>query len=421
MDRFTDTPVIDTPAIDAKIVASRPVFFFDLTTVQSQTATSLLANPERLNIICEQNCATLQSSDVTVFTQTGFYLIINSVSGDEAFDLARRINLALLKLFFGTNNLTPAQMVPVFRIAAPEEIQKLRDTPPCPAPAKTTQATIARQAAERWSSEPPDPGKRFSQLAITGKSPAERITLNFVPIYDIHRGTPALYICTPTGRQGRNEIHGRNAFRKVSIVETPHLDEAVLRYATAFSDRLMQTGSVAAVCVPVSAETLCWSRGRHVFLSALNDVDLDMNPQIIPVIEDISPGTPPNRLADMIAVLRPYARRIAVTLPDSEIALERSGIIGASGFALSLPPRATAQSADRLGAWLNRICKAQNAFSCITGVNNEDALDALRDRGIRFASGTALAPKAVNADAAIELARCLSRANATPPPPGNDE
>lgn len=422
MDRVRDTPMIsEQPAIDAKTVETRPVYFYDLTAVQSQTATSLLANPERLSIICEQNFATLQSSDITIFTKTGFYLIINSVSGDEAFELARRINLALLKLFFGTNDLTPEQMVPVFRIAAPEEVQNLHNASPHHGAMTDKRNAGPAQSNERWIIEPPNPGKRFSQLGITGKSPAEHVALNFVPVYDIHRGTPALYICTPTARRGRSEILGRAAFRELSIIETPYLDEAVLRYAAAFSDRLMQTGSVSAVCVPVSAETLSWSRGRRVYLSALRDVDLGLNPQIIPVIEDISPGTPPNRLADMIAVLRPYARRIAIVLPDSEIALDRSGIIGASGFSLPLPPRAQAQSADRLGVWLNRVCKAQHAFSCVTGVNNEDVLDALRDRGVRFASGSALAPKTVSADAAITLARTLSCANAIPPDPVNDE
>lgn len=422
MDRSSDTSIIiDRPAIDAQTVNARPVFFYDLTAVQSQMATSLLTNPERLSIICEQNFATLQSSDVTVFTQTGFYLIINSVSGDEALDLANRINLALLKLFFGTNNLTPEQMVPVFRIAAPEEVQRLRDMQASPLSANATQATGTHHVPERWINGPSDPGKRFSQLAITGKNTAERITLNFVPVYDIHHGRPALYICTPTGRHGSKEIHGRSVFRKLSVVETPYLDEAMLRYAAAFSDRLMQTGSVCAVCVPVSAETLSWSRSRRVYLSALDEVDLDMNPQIIPVIDDISPGTPLNRLADMIAMLRPYAQRIAIALPNSEIALDSSGIIGASGISLPLPPRTQAQSADRLGAWLSRACKAQNAFSCITGVNDEDVLDALRDCGIRFASGSALTPMAVSADAAIELARSLSRANPVPPPPVNDE
>ncbi|HET7336244.1 MAG TPA: hypothetical protein VFI93_14105, partial [Rhizomicrobium sp.] len=131
MDRVRDAPMtLDQPAIDAKTVETRPVFFYNLTDVQNQMASSLLANPDHLKIICEQNYATLQSSDVTIFTQTGFYLIINSVSGDEAFELARRINLALLKLFFGTNNLTPEQMVPVFRIAAPEEVQILRNVSP---------------------------------------------------------------------------------------------------------------------------------------------------------------------------------------------------------------------------------------------------------------------------------------------------
>lgn len=422
MDRVRDAPMtLDQPAIDAKTVETRPVFFYNLTDVQNQMASSLLANPDHLKIICEQNYATLQSSDVTIFTQTGFYLIINSVSGDEAFELARRINLALLKLFFGTNNLTPEQMVPVFRIAAPEEVQILRNVSPYPSITTGKRNANPLPSNERWIIEPPNPGKRFSQLGITGKCPAEHVALNFVPVYDILRGTPALYICTPTSHRGRGEILGRAAFRELSIIEAPYLDEAVLRYAAAFSDRLMQTGSVSAVCVPVSAETLSWSRGRRVYLSALRDVDLGLNPQIIPLIEDISPGTPPNRLADMISVLRPYARRIAIVLPDSEIALDRSGIIGASGFSLPLPPRANMQLADRLGAWLSRNCKAQNAFSCVTGVNSEDVLDALRDQGVRFASGSALAPKTVSADAAITLARTLSCANTIAPDPVNDE
>src|ERR1041385_6655399 len=118
----TQTRRIDG-AVEAGQFAGYPVFYFDLAPVLCRSESGFSRDPDRLQALCRHGLASLGGSDLTLFDSNGFYLIVGSCSGAQAEALANRVNVALLKLFFGTESLMPDQMLTMFRIAGPSEFK----------------------------------------------------------------------------------------------------------------------------------------------------------------------------------------------------------------------------------------------------------------------------------------------------------
>jgi hypothetical protein len=281
------------------------------------------------------------------------------------------------------------------------------------AAAHAAPATAETNAEDRRDeADAADHRARFAAIGEDGFDSRTRVSLCFVPAYDLRRQVPSLFLCQAIAVRESHVVYGHRAFGDIEAEQMPYLDAAVLHYAIRFSARLLETGNLIAVTAPVSVETLGWSRGREIYRTALKSAGVLDHPHIIPTLDDVPPGATAGRLAEMIRGLRPYARRIAVMLPDSNVALERSGALGAAGYILPLPRRSEAQAAARAAQWLSRLCGAQNAFSCLLDLNSEEALEAAKGAAIRFGAGSALAPRALIGDSALEYARLLSR---TPP------
>ena len=123
-----------------------------------------------------------------------------------------------------------------------------------------------------------------------------------------------------------------------------------------------------------------------MYQGALRAAGVADNPFVIVKIEDVPPGTPASRLGEIVATVRPFVKRVFVRLPDTEIALTQGGYIGAAGFCVALPPKATPPTIVRVAAWLARVCTGQHAISGVEGAHGEHAMPLLRAAGIRFAS-----------------------------------
>jgi hypothetical protein len=396
-------------AFDYGLVTRQPVFFFDLAPVLENSQPSFARNPERLRNICEHSLGNLADEDLTLFTDTGFYVIFSSCDVDEAAIHANRINVSLLKVLFGTDSLTAHQLVPMFRAATMEE---LKGTGEAGTNIVTRAAAIVdrkqtTEAEAQYSFDGvcEDEEEQLHLLATRGVYPRDEVRLSFSPVYDIKRGVPAIFFCRPLAKRDGKPVFGYRAFRNLSPLEQAHIDQAILRYATSYAVRLQQMGSPIIVGVPVSAESLNWSRGRQIYLNALRQTGIANNPQLIPLLDGFSPGTPSNRIADLTSILRPFTRRVAVYLPNCDTAVERSGVIGASGYALHVSTKSDPATMHRAAFWLARLCLTQGAFSCLTGVHSQAALDAARSAGLKFAAGSALAPRALTEGASLEFAR----------------
>jgi hypothetical protein len=193
-------------------------------------------------------------------------------------------------------------------------------------------------------------------------------------------------MCGAVGKRGGQTVFGASVFRDCDPKDRPALDAAILEYGLEFARQIVPTKFAAAICAGVSFETLAWSRGRQLYLQALRTAGMAGNPFLIIKIEDVPIGTTSARLAELVAMVRPFVRRVFVQLPDCEIGLMQSGHIGAAGLCITLPSSASPPIIVRLANQLSRAAMVQQALSCVDGMEGSQAIPLLRAAGIRFAA-----------------------------------
>ncbi len=376
-----------------------PIYFFDLEPVLAHTRSALVRDAERLRAVCEQHLGALGASEVMMFSGSGFYLVVQSCLGTAALGLANRINLALLKLFFGTDSLVPARLRTMFQRVMPTAATKARQRP----------QQLAAEPENEFDdpdtdSEVPDmtPEKRaaFVHLAAQGRLQEQNVELSFVPVHDLRRRRVTTFFCSPVSRaENSPRVYGYGAFEGMSRHDWPFVDRAILAYAIKFARRLASSGIVAAIGTSVNFETLAWSKGRKMYCQALRAVGVSEFPFLILKIEDVPAGILPGRLSDIVSAVHPLVKRVFVHLPDCETPTHQCGHLGTTGLVLSLPPKPSPIVAMGRAKWLVRACEAQNALSCIDRIDSDATLELVRLAGVRFGVGHVFGAQEFHGDA----------------------
>ncbi|HTW34330.1 MAG TPA: hypothetical protein VMD53_06920 [Rhizomicrobium sp.] len=247
---------------------------------------------------------------------------------------------------------------------------------------------------------PPEDRDAFAQLATQGRLPGQNVELHFVPIHDLKRHRVTTFFCTPVFCvQDAPIIYGYRAFQNVGVRELPYIDRAILAHAVKFARRLAASGTVAAIGTCVHFETLAWSKGRDIYQHALRAAGVADYPFLILNVEEVPDGVASGRLADVIAAVRPYVRRVFLRLPNTETSVLHCGHLGISGLTMSLPPRASRVVAMGTAKWLLRECEAQGAHSCVDGIDSEASRELMVLAGVHFGAGTALGAHDFRGDA----------------------
>jgi hypothetical protein len=239
-------------------------------------------------------------------------------------------------------------------------------------------------------------------LARDGVYLEQGVELTFFPVHDLRRRAVSTLFCAPAFA---GAIFGHQAFQQLKQAELPFIDRAILTHSLNFARRLGEAGIMMAVGVPVSFETLAWSKGRQIYQWALRSAHVADQPQLILKIEDIPPGTPADRIAQVVSSLRPFCKHIFVHLPNDHIELGMTGRMGASGLVLSLQRRAALPEILADSRYLSRVAVAQGAMSCIDHVESDEALHVVRSAGIRFAAGNVFGGQTIAGTAALDEVR----------------
>src|ERR1700719_5419663 len=74
--------------IDLARFLKLPVFFFDLDPFLERSGSLLSRDRDRLRSLCERQLEAISAGDTIVHAATGFYLIVQSATGDEATSIA---------------------------------------------------------------------------------------------------------------------------------------------------------------------------------------------------------------------------------------------------------------------------------------------------------------------------------------------
>jgi hypothetical protein len=369
MSSGAQTMAIDgRPAIDPHCAA----YYFDLAPVLERCE-GMRRNPERMRLMCRNHIRLLAPAELMIPRDGGFYLVMQTRNGAAADALAKEISTALLELFFGTDCF--AGIASLFRAVSHGEM---------------VEAGVGVTARPAIHPVADDAGASLSSIPLRPMGHlASELKFGFLPMVNMQKEVPSIFLCGVVVRREGRLAFGPEALKGCDPKARPWVDIAALEYSLAFARQIVPTKFAAAICTSVSFETLAWSRGRQVYQNALRAADVADNPFVIVKIDDVPTGTPVSRLAEIVATVRPFVKRVFVRLPDSDIALTQGGYIGATGLCMALPPKASPPAIVRAATWLNRACAVQNAISCIEGADDEHAMPLLRAAGIRFVAGRA--------------------------------
>ena len=395
MNHKTENNTAD-PGVDLARFLNLPVYFFDLDPllVDARAMPGAL-DRNGLRALAERCLAQISDDEVLITAATGFYLVVHSASGEAADTVADQLNRAMLTALFGENTPVPEPIAKLFRPihASPRPAPANEDASPAEKPASAREDRAVAGAEVRLLRPARESRDSFSELALRGQLAGQNIDLFFEPVHDLLRGRSATFFCTPAFCvDGAPVIRGYKAFQGASQSDLPYIDRAMLAHALKFARRLAQSGVYTTIGVPVSFETLTWSRGREFYQEALRAAGVPDYPSIVLCIKNLPIGITVSRLAELVGHLRPLAKRIFVHLPEPDASVLGSGYLGANGILLSVPARQSPTQIERVAGWFARACESQTALSCMDQIDNSDELGAIRRASVRFGLGTVFGP-----------------------------
>jgi hypothetical protein len=347
-------------------------YFFDLAPVLASCPT-LRANPERLVFMCQSLVRSAAPGELMIPRDNGFFLIVRSRDAN-AETVAADVNLALLRRFFGTEALSRAatMFVPVSRPAV-ENFEEARDSAPTRAPRHGDDAGAGPAPA--------------SSKALRDQLPGSAdLRPGCLPLFGLQQDLPPVYLCGPVSPRGGQNLFGAEALKYCHPDYRPIVDVAILNFGVKLLPRDAPNRHVSAVAIGVSYETLAWSRTRQLWQAALRAGDVQNSPNIIIKIDDVPNGVPAWRLAELIAGLKPFVKRVFVHLPECDVSFAIGNCIGAAGFCANLAPKSAMTAKTTIVTRLCRVAATQRALSCVIGADNGGTLDLLRQSGVRLAS-----------------------------------
>lgn len=372
--------------IPPRLLLSRPLFYFDLAPVLERAGPTMLRNPNRLEIVCDHCVKSVTTTDNAVFVGNGFYLIVTSCDEPLASQLAQKVSAALLKCFFGKAEAPTETLAALFRRPTHEEIARLERTP---FPSSDDLAPDAETGeAESEPHEIAEPATaNGDELAAEGIHRRGGFRFGFVPVHDFRKGTLPGFFCSTIRLQDGVLAERNETLASLDVAEYPRVDQAMLQHALSFSKRLRDADIVAAVGTRVSFETLAWSKGRQHYQNALREMSGATNPFLIVIVDMVPSGTPPTRLTDLIASIRPHARRVFLQVPDRGLAAVEAAKLGAAGYVISAGPGITRTELVAQSMRLVKICNYQGALSCVEHIPDLKTARLVQSAGVRLGTG----------------------------------
>jgi len=393
--------------LDIERLAGHPMFYFDLAPVVEHCDSALSRNPERLRLMCEQFVARLVPNELVIFKTDGFFLIAQSCAGAAATACANSVNVGLLKLLFGNESLVPERLSVLFRAAESAEIVAGGSDTGCPQIVDDTSGPDRRPEAQGSEDLSRRRAHPFRQCIASGIAQCAELTLELAPSCDLRRDVVSTFFCTPVRTVEGRRLAGAAALGNIDVRDRPWVDEAMLLHSLMHVNRLARSRTVVAIGTSVSFETLAWSRGRRLYQDALRGMEAAANPLLVVKIEGVPIGTPPVRLAEIVATLRPFVRHVLLQLSGDDLKLTGSGNLGVAGIVAELPQDASMAATAGLTRSLVYAAAVQRAFSCLAEIHDARTLVVARTAGIRFACGRAvdaLGPKRVKPPCLMETA-----------------
>jgi hypothetical protein len=213
----------------------------------------------------------------------------------------------------------------------------------------------------------------------------------FFPVWDLKNRTSASLFCSAYSGTGaeRNRISVRRAMARSGDARIVGTEIALLNAAAEYAHRVHAGGKVCALGVGVSYETLSGFHSRIQYIGALKAIETIASCPILLRVEQLAPGTPLGRLAEIVAMLGVPNVRMTVefqslrTLPELDV---RLGVAGLGGSLKGFDGGSVAAAVAKLA----RRAAEQKAFAWLDDIDTDEMLACAMQNEIRFGSGNAI-------------------------------
>jgi hypothetical protein len=387
--------------------AGRPIYFFDTRYLLATAKAVADWNPQRLEAaIAPRVEHVLAGAGDYVAVEKGFYVVFTG-SADAAREKADAICTDILTHFYGPGHAHHAERLR--RKATLDELNRdldlgsredrkgtRGDPGRSPVPASHIERSVSRRvhAPVTNPAETPEDAEQFlhdlsalfQRHLVAG---AEEDAPLFSPIWDSRKGRITAFAC----RLGAVPRDAGTAEPTPGATQC-RADVAVLAAACRGAQHLVARGDVALISVPVHTETLSWTKTRSAYVDVLGHIEPRALALIAPRIVGLHAGLNLADVALWARALRRHAHWVFVHLPNADIDMSRFGLLGVTGFGISVRVSANDEHAlDGLGiqaAKLAGICLRQNAVAIAYDVASPRELALLKKHGVRFMSGPAI-------------------------------
>lgn len=212
--------------------------------------------------------------------------------------------------------------------------------------------------------------------------------MGFFPVWDLMRRRSASLFAALHGAGGQPLVTRR--LLQADPARAVETEIALLNAASAYAHRLHGARQVCAVGAGVSHETLSGFHSRIRYIGALKAAPPPSACPLLIRIEDIPDGTPPGRLAEIVAMISLPNVRVALEFRNPRSLEEFDVRMGAAGLGATLAPDTTTEIVTAIAGRLMRRGTEQKCFTFLHGLSTQAQLAAAVAGGIRAGAGTAL-------------------------------
>ena len=367
-------------------LSDRSVFYCDLAAFLSRTPSGHQTERAR-RLAKHQLQAMLRREDVVVWTENGFFLVLNA-DDQNAASVAERIAQKIAREFHGADWRARQRMPHVMRPASPSDLEALR-------------VALGVPAGALLEEDPPSPqddlmlaGEEQRDRAIIAH--AERIAralklqLMFTPVWDMKKRDATTLFCTLMGTGSLAARCGHEALIGATFGQITEMEVAMLRAAVSYGRRMRRHGQAGCVGTAVSYETLASATSRERFLQELNAADPPPATKLFLTIDQVPMNAQARRIAEMLSSLERPTVIPTVHLPSARMLDRIPQPVGAAGFGLAMRGDEGADLTQMIAEIITRFAGDRGAFAWLSRLDTPAMLDAAKHAGVRFATGAAL-------------------------------
>jgi hypothetical protein len=198
-------------------------------------------------------------------------------------------------------------------------------------------AALASESAAPRSAPAPETGapaggrKRKSFAALTRLGRDLRLDLSLEPMWDLQNGLRTVGHFARTVLYDGQAGPEMPAHRRAELQPSDFLDLDLATLTEAISLRTSSPRSAGGLLVPVSYKVVSNSNSRYALLHAVQAFGPEAQNSFAWELVDLEPGIPPDRLAEIVALIRPHCRGVVCRIMPSRNApdqLRRAGTTG---------------------------------------------------------------------------------------------